>query len=387
MLLAGVLGGVAPVAAQAPSPAGFELLPGGTLDVRWASSADEAVSAAPAFDAETAYVPLRGGRILALDLDTGRQRWAAAADTTWAPAVGDGRVFLATNSGVGALDATSGGVLWERELPSPAAAPPYWDSGWLVVSLEGGDLMALRAADGEVQWTAPLGAVTQTAPAPALDALFLSLGDGRVVALELATGRSKWTRQIEGRATGVRALDDQLLVGTTARALHSLDLRNGRTRWRWRLGGAAVGAAAADDRRIYVVAYDHLLRAFDRGSGNLRWRRALPHRPAGSPKLVGTMVLVPLLSPEISAYQAATGEPALAIASTGEVSGDTYVRAGGSVGGTRLMAVSVEGRLLAFAPRVEPVPAPLDALPGAAVREAAPSQAAIPPPVGPRDRR
>ena len=69
------------------------------------------------------------------------------------------------SSGVRALDATTGRVLWQRELPSPAAAPPYWDTGWLVVSLEAGDLIALRAADGEVLWTTSLGAVTQTAPA------------------------------------------------------------------------------------------------------------------------------------------------------------------------------------------------------------------------------
>ncbi len=72
------------------------------------------------------------------------------------------------------------------------------------------------------------------------------------------------------------------------------------------------------------------------------------------------MVLVPSLSPEISAYDAATGAPALAIASAGEVAGETLVRRGGSAAGTRLLAVSVEGRLLAFAPRVEPVPAPLE---------------------------
>jgi hypothetical protein len=66
---------------------------------------------------------------------------------------------------------------------------------------------------------------------------------------------------------------------------------------------------------------------------------------------------------------------------------ETLVRRGGSAAGTRLLAISVEGRLLAFAPRVEPAPATLEALPGTAVPEPAPPQAAASPPTGNRERR
>ncbi|MGD9904636.1 MAG: PQQ-binding-like beta-propeller repeat protein [Vicinamibacterales bacterium] len=376
------------VLAQAPAPpAGLALLAaGGTLDLRWVSADGQAAAAPPALDADTAYVPMRGGRLVAFDLDSGRVRWAVAAETGWAPAVGDGRVFAALADGMRAYDAATGRVLWQRPLPAPAAAPPYWDTGWLVVSLENGALAALRAADGETLWTATLGAPLQTAPAPALDALYLGLADGRVVALALATGQSLWSRRLEGAVTGVLGLDDQLVVGTAGRTVHSLDLRSGRTRWRWRVGGAAVGAAAADDRRIYFVAYDHLVRAVDRRSGNLRWRQALGHRPAGSPLVAGGFVLVPSLASEIAAFETASGVPAPAIAGSGEVSGDTRLRLGGPAAGTRLLAVSSDGRLMAFAPRVEPAPAPLDVLPGTAVAEPAAQPAAPATPPG-RDRR
>lgn len=380
-LVASLAGAQPPAAA----PSGFELVAGGTLGLRWITAEGQALSAPPIVDVTTAYVPLQGGRVAALDLDSGRTRWSVDAETRWAPAVGDGRVFLALSGGLRAYDAADGRLLWQRPLPATAAAPPYWDTGWLVVSLDGGALVALRATDGEVLWQTALGAVVQTPPAPALDALYLGLADGRVVAVALATGAPQWTRQLEGAVTGLRALDDQLVVGTTGRAVHSLDLRNGRTRWRWRTGGPAVGAAAADDKRIYFVAFDHLLRAVDRRSGNLRWRRPLAHRPAGSPLVAGGVVLVPSLSTEIAVFDAVTGTPAPAIAAAGEVAGETLVRVGGPVVGTRLLAVSSEGRLLAFAPRVEPPPAPLDALPGQAVPEPPPQPVA--PSTSPRDRR
>jgi outer membrane protein assembly factor BamB len=390
-VLASLLAGVAaPLPAQtAPAAPEWALVAGGTLDLRWLTPVGDVVGAPPAFDTDAAYVPMKRGAIVAFDVDSGAVRWSAAGVTPHAPAVGDGRIYLAMDGGVRALDAGSGRVLWQRPLPAAAASPPYWDTGWLVISIEGGDLVALRAADGEILWRSALGSVAQTAPAPALDVLYLGLADGRLVAVRLATGAPVWTRQLAGTATGLLALDDQLVVGTTAREAHSLDLRTGRTRWRWRLGGVAVGAAAADADHIYLVAYDHLVRAVDRGSGNLRWRRALPHRPAGSPVLVGPIVLVPSLSTELSAYDATTGEPVLAIRSTGEVAGETHVRRGGSAVGTRLLAVSVEGRLLAFAPRVEPPITPLEALPGTPVVEppaaAAQPAAATPPPR--RERR
>jgi outer membrane protein assembly factor BamB len=146
-----------------------------------------------------------------------------------------------------------------------------------------------------------------------------------------------------------------------------------------------VAAAAADEARIYVMAYDHILRAFDRRSGNLRWRRALPHRPAGAPVVVGGSVLVPSLSTELAGYDAVTGAPTLSMASTSEVAGSTRFRIGGRVTGTRITAVSTDGQPIAFGPRIEPAPVPLGDPPGTPSPEPVPApaptpQAAVSPP-------
>ena len=374
-----------PAATAAPGPP-LSLLRGGALDLRWTTPASLPLAARPAFDQQTAYAASRDGALLAWDLDTGQTRWQVALATTLPVAVGGDLVFAVVDGGVRALRASTGATVWERALPGVVAAPPYWDTGWLILSFEGGDLAAFRGVDGELQWRASLGAVAHVAPAPALANLYLGLADGRTVALTLATGQTIWTRTLGGVATGLTALDNQLLVGTTGGALHSVDLRRGTTRWRWRTGAPVVAAAVADDARIYVSAYDHVLRALDRRSGNLRWKRALPHRPAGAPVLVGDMVLVPSFATELAAYESATGAPALSVASASEVAGSTHFRRGGPPTGTRLVAVSVEGQLLAFAPRVEPAPVVLGDLPGVAVIEPAAPQAALPPSPA-RDRR
>lgn len=357
----------------------MSLLRGGALDLRWMTPAAHPLAALPAFDQQTAYAASRDGALVAWDLDTGQTRWQVALTTALPVAVGGDLVFAVVAGGVRALRASTGAMVWERTLPGTVAAPPSWDTGWLILSFDGGDLAAFRAADGELLWRTPLGAVAHVAPAPALDNLYLGLADGRTVALTLATGQTLWTKTLGGVATGLTALDDQLLVGTTGGALYSVDLRRGSTRWRWRTGAPVVASAVADQTRIYVSAYDHVLRALDRRSGNLRWKRALPHRPAGSPVLVGDLVLVPSFSTELAAYESATGTPALSVASASEVAGSTHVRVGGRPTGTRLLALSVEGQLLAFAPRVEPAPVALTDLPGTAVTEPAVPQAASPP--------
>ena len=360
------------------------LLAGGTMDVRWVTAPEIALATPPAFDAETAYLATRDGAVLAISLDTGVTRWRADGAATFTPAVGGGLVFVTTSAGVRALHAGTGRLAWQQPLPGRIAAPPYWDTGWLILSFEGGDLAALRAADGALIWRTALGAVAHVAPAPGLDNLYLGLADGRVVALALADGRLVWTQALDGQASGLTALDDQLLVGTTKGAVASLDLVTGAARWRFRTGAAVVAAPVADDARIYVVAYDHLLRALDRRRGQLRWRRALPHRPAGGPVVTGGTVLVPVFATEQQGFDARTGAPTLKMASAGEVAGATRFRVGGRASGTRLTAVSTEGQLIAFAPRVEPAPAPLEALPGVAVPEPPPVQA---PPVPPSRSR
>lgn len=359
------------------------LLVGATLDVRWATGPD-VVAAPPAFDERSAFLVTRDHAVVALDLDTGAERWRASLAATFAPASGDGIVFVVADGTVHALAADTGATRWRRRIDGEPAAPPYFDTGWLMLSTANGDVIALRASDGAPIWRQPLGAPLTGSPAPAGDRLYLGLVDGHVAAVELATGRSLWSIAVEGTPTALTALDEQLLIGTSAGALVSAALDSGRVRWRWRPGAPIVGAPIADAKRIYVAGFDHILRALDRGNGALRWRRPLAHRPAGGPLLLGATVFMPSLSTELEGFNAATGDPATKVSLLSEVIGPAHLRAGGRPTGTRVTAVSTEGHFLAFGLRIEPPPVPLTELPGELVPEPPPPpppppQAASPP--------
>jgi hypothetical protein len=146
----------------------------------------------------------------------------------------------------------------------------------------------------------------------------------------------------------------------------SLDLQRGRTRWDWRVGADVTGAAVADDRRIYFAARDNMLRALDRGNGNLRWKRSLPSRTAGGPLRTGDVVIMPTVAADVPVYWAETGEPAFVIQTAGELAGVPYLREGQRQTATRLVLITREGTLQGFAARFEAPPAALNQLPGGA---------------------
>ena len=340
-----------------------------SFDARWAVSFATPPAAPPGFDAATAYVPLKGdelkpGELVAVDLDRGTIRWRLEAASAFTPATGDGLVFTVNEQAIEARDAATGTIKWQTALPGGAAAALYWDTGWLIASTTAGDLAAFRATDGTLVWRRQLGAPLVVPPGPALDRLFLPLADQRLVAVLLATGETIWERQLTATVTGLLALDDQLVFGTTAKDLVSVDLSRGRDRWTRRLGGDLAGIPAADEKHIYFASRDNLLRAVDRKSGNLRWKADLASRPAGGPLKIADAVVMPLVSSQIVGFDPISGKPTITAAAAGEIGLQPYVRRDIRRTLPQLITVSREGQLQGFGRRFEPVPQLLTELPG-----------------------
>lgn len=340
----------------APPPASF--------DARWVTAFENTPAARPGFDATTAYVPLTGGQLAAVDLDRGTIRWRLDVPTTFTPATGGGLVYIVNEQTIEARDAATGKTRWQTALPGGAAAPLYFDTGWLIASTTSGDLAAFRANDGTLVWRRQLGAPLVSTPGPALDRLFLPLADNRIVSVLLLNGETVWERTLSAPVTALLALDDQLVFGTAAKDLISVDLKRGRENWRWPLGGDIAGAPDADDKRIYFASRDNMLRAVDRKSGNLRWIANLASRPAGGPLKVRDTVFMPLVSSQIIGFDPKTGKPIATAAAAGEIGVQPYVRRDVRQTQVQLITVTREGQLQGFGRRFEPVPQPLAELPG-----------------------
>jgi len=122
-------------------------------------------SGAPAISDKVAYVPFPGGKLLAVEVDSGKVLWEATvavpkgsteleriADITGFPAIDPRQVCAATFQGrVACFDTASGSGIWAHDASVPHGQSA--DSARLVVSDERGRLLAYRRSDGAPLWT------------------------------------------------------------------------------------------------------------------------------------------------------------------------------------------------------------------------------------------
>ena len=335
----------------------------GELSVELRVTLDAAPSAAPGLDTNSAYVALRDGRLVAVDLESGRVRWSQELPTSFAPETGDGLVFVAGGDHLTAVTA-DGKSAWRLPVAGGFSAPLRWDAGWLIASAASGDVLAIRARDGLVVWTMRLGSPVRARPALAAERVYLSLEDGRVAALNLLTGATEWERTLGGTPGEVLALDERLYVGSRDKFFYCLATDDGDRKWRWRTGGSVLAAPVVDAERVYYTSLDNVLRAMNRSNGWLAWDVGLPLRPSGGPLLVGRLLFVAGVAAEVRAYRTGDGAEAGAFTAPAELAAPPQVLPGTSDLLAAVVLLTRTGDLQVLRRRVEPAIVPLGTIPG-----------------------
>jgi outer membrane protein assembly factor BamB len=334
-----------------------------------------------ALDGDTAYVPLRTGQFVAVDLATARVRWTTDIAVGAAPAAGDGLVFVPQADALAAV-AADGSRRWRLPVAGGFSAPLLWKAGWLVAAANNGDVLCLRARDGHILWTTRVTSPVRGRPALTADRVYVSLEDGRVVSHDLATGTVIWEQTLGGTPGPVLALDDRIFVGSADKFFYCLDADGGKRKWRWRMGAGIIGQPVLDDQHVYFVALDNVLRALHRWNGSQRWKQGLPVRPSGAPLLAGSILYVAGVAAELHAYRAETGAPAGRFAAPAELaSPPQLVRAEMDLL-SAIVLLTRAGDLQVLRRRIEPAIVPLDYPIGVTVPLVAPPVPTEPVPTG-----
>jgi len=317
------------------------------LQQYWSVDLGSPPTAAPVFDEESAYVPLENDTVVAITLIDGTIRWSVTASTKFSPAVGNGIIVVADKTRLQGLNPIDASHLWTREINSPISGPLLITAGWLIVSLENGEVVTFRASDGVHLWRQELGGKLIVRPSIGGDELYIPVDDGRVVSLDLASGRILWERMLGGRPEEVLALDD-LFVGTTDNYFYRLSTEDGRTIWRWQTGADIVGLAAVDEERVFFASLDNILRSLDRDSGVQQWRQPLLGRPSSGPQLIGDLVLVSGIAPTVTAFNTGLGLPAGILTSTTEFAAPVHILRRPSPLAPGLVLTTGDGHLVGY---------------------------------------
>ena len=208
------------------------------------------------------------GRVYAIDVDSGRQRWMTSIVeprgvlTSVFPPVLNGHTLIVAYStydlpgtgGVAALEASTGRLHWRTAFPR--AREP-----WQSASRSGG-------------------------PVVAGDRVWVSVSDGNIYAYDLATGERRETLpRLEGPFLGPISSSDidqraitrsggLLIAGSATGAVVAYDLETLAIRWRYEAGlwGSTTFSLAADEARAYVPFFGGFIVALDLADGRELWR-------------------------------------------------------------------------------------------------------------------
>ncbi len=107
---------------------------------------------------------------------------------------------------------------------------------------------------------------------------FVAADDGTVVAIDASTGQVRWRANAGARlAAGVGSDGRHTAVVTRGQELVVFD--QGRPSWRARLPGGVVTAPLVAGQRVFVLALDRSVRAYDVRDGLPLWQLARPFDP------------------------------------------------------------------------------------------------------------
>ncbi|MFC1405923.1 MULTISPECIES: PQQ-binding-like beta-propeller repeat protein [Streptacidiphilus] len=212
-----------------------------------------------------------GGMLRALDLTTGRPRWAVQVgeDVPSRPVLRQGVLYLTSGARVLALDEESGEERWRFKAPVVLFTPPTLDDqGSLFAADYLGAVFALDTGTGALRWQARTGGRQGIDPVVHEDGTVLVGSGDTVYAFAARDGEERWRHTARGELTGAPAAFGGLVhFGSRDHSLYTLDLTTGRLRWKLDTGGEITGSPVAVDGRVFACSKDRCVYALDAARG------------------------------------------------------------------------------------------------------------------------
>ena len=156
------------------------------------------------------YVATASRRLLAVEVDSGREVWGTSGFPVIA-GVRNGLVLAVLEDRLAALDAGSGVRRWEVPVRGGGEHWPVLEGDTVYVA-SADDVIAVDATAGTTRWRVPLDPAVGP-PVPAGGRLYVATRN-RLLALDASSGRSLWTSARSRIANGPLAPSDSVVVAT-----------------------------------------------------------------------------------------------------------------------------------------------------------------------------
>lgn len=229
------------------------------------------------------------GAVYAFDVDSGDRLWRTRVSDAIgsSPVYYDGVVYCATefyepSGGMVALDAATGGIIWEdnrmtNHAHSITGLDP--DAGVFAAGCNDGSLYVWDLADRSYRGRFETGDAIK-GPICMSDGLAIfGSWDGNVYAVDVDSLSQVWRYETDYKIMSGPAVHpdtDTVVIGTHGDSLLGLDGTTGRRNWDVDCGGWIIGGVTIADETALVGSYDRTLFAVDVRRGVERFRFERP---------------------------------------------------------------------------------------------------------------
>lgn len=269
-----------------------------TGNLRWKYPVIHSVKNTIVVEDSAVYAQTVDGSLHAIKTVDGSLKWGTQLHVsdrlplTDGLAIADGVLYAGTGTGLCALNARNGKVLWENTAWSQGdatAATLTVGANRLIGSAQGLGLYGNDATTGELKWHLDGNGITQRAASPALHGGLLYVTSAQsLFIIDAATGLVIVRRSypFDLSVTSTPLLTDRLIVfGSADNGLIAVDRETLDVEWQFAVPQAIETSPVLSGNTIYFGASDGNLYGVDKDSGQVVWQ----HR-TGAPVLASVAI-------------------------------------------------------------------------------------------------
>ncbi len=224
------------------------------------------------------YFGTQTNKLISLNRDTGTVRWqtdlANAQGIYGSPLVVNDTVYVATYSGRIFAVSTAGVLKWssppaEVKLPDAVISGLAFSDGQLYYGSTDGKVYALDAGSGGPVWNFETGDKIWATPVIENGVVYIGSFDNKFYALAAGDGREIWQFEAEGVFIAAPVIaGENVIVGSLDRNIYALDKTTGTFKWQFKGEKWFWGSPILDGDRLYAPNTDGKVYAMDSTDGS-----------------------------------------------------------------------------------------------------------------------
>jgi len=310
------------------------------LKLLWTYDAKESIESSAAIADGTVYVGASTGDLLAVDLWSGKLKWAYKTKDMIlesSPAVGGGMVFVGDQAGVfHAVNASTGKGVWTYPTGSEIKSSPVIVGDKVMIGSYDGSLYCFQMRDGKTAWRLKTENYVHGTPAvvggvayfAGCDEIFhgIRVADGvevvkvpaggntaasvttdgqsfyfgnfnnEVVSLSLKARRQVWKYSHPQRQfpfySSAALVGGKLVIGGRDKMVHCLNAATGKAFWTFRTNARVESSPAIAGGKVYVGSNDGRFYVLDLARGTKLWEFNAGGALSASPAIAGGRVVI-----------------------------------------------------------------------------------------------